>query len=91
MSYLIHTKHYRDTNGNTYSASECWNNHELALTIPKRYGAPESQQTAIRALLAERLGLKPVMSWSDLERFTGTVYRVIERTTATEVKNWGND
>lgn len=90
LAYLIHTKHYQDTNGNTYSATTCQIGHNLALVIPKRYGSPENQQNMILAKLVEDYGLKNIHTFSDLEAFLGvTIYRISEKATATAVREWG--
>ena len=89
---LIHTKHYRDTQGNTYSATICQIGHELALVIPRAYGSPEEQQHRIKEKLTENLGLKNLHTFHALETFLGgTIYRITEKATAREVKAWGEN
>lgn len=90
-SYLIHTKSYRDTNGNTYSSTRCYQGHTLALRIPKGYGAPEDQQLRVMDKLSENEGLSGIRSFWELEgALEATIYRISERTTAKAVREWGS-
>jgi hypothetical protein len=77
-------------NGNTYSATLCFIGHELALIIPKTYGAAQDQHNRILVKLLEDYGLKNIASFSELEQFLGaTIYRITEKATAREVAAWG--
>jgi hypothetical protein len=91
-AYLLHSKHYRDTNGNTYSATQCLIGNDLALVIPRTYGAPEDQQHRILAKLIDNYGLKNIGTFGDLEQFLGaTIYRITQKATAKEVREWGRN